>query len=377
MVWNWQLEKWPNFTCNRSDLAAREARFLEQAGILIGASSHLSENDQVDLSVSIMVVEALDTSSIEGEILDRTSVQSSIQRALGLKTPHRKHRPAENGIAEMMVDLLKTSKEPLSHETLYRWHGMMMNGRRDLDQIGAYRTHDDPIQIISGASYAPKAHYEAPPSKAVLKEMATFIKWFNKTAPSGQNPLLSIERAGIAHLWFECIHPFEDGNGRIGRAISEKALMQGRQKPVFTSLAGVLLHHRKDYYRQLELASGTLNANRWLKWFADIVLEAQARSQKQVEFLLAKTRLFDGLRNQLNARQEKILLRMFAEGIEGFKGGLSAKNYMTITGATTATTTRDLADLVKKGALLREGERKATRYYLSLGRVDQHSKKQE
>jgi Fic family protein len=370
MAWNWQLEGWPHFTCNQGDLALCEAKFLEQAGVLIGTSSHLSENDQVDLSVSIMVVEALDTSSIEGEILDRESVQSSIQRALGLKTPLRKQRPAENGIAEMMVDLLKTSKEPLSHEVLYRWHGMMMNGRRDLDQIGAYRAHDDPMQIISGAAYAPKVHYEAPPSKSILKEMAAFIKWFNETAASGQNPLPSIQRAGIAHLWFECIHPFEDGNGRIGRAISEKALTQGRRKPVFTSLAGVLLHHRKEYYQQLELASRTLNASKWLKWFADIVLDAQARSQKQVEFLFAKTRLFDALRGQLNERQEKVLLRMFAVGIEGFKGGLSAKNYMTITAAPTATTTRDLADLVKKGALTRRGERKATRYYLNLGSVE-------
>lgn len=366
MVWNWQLEEWPNFTCNRRDLAAREAKFHEQAGILIGTSSHLSENDQIDLSVSIMVVEALDTSSIEGEILDRTSVQSSIQRALGLKTPHRRNRPAESGIAEMMVDLFRTSKEPLSHEMLYRWHAMMMNGRRDLDQIGAYRIHDEPMQIISGASYAPKIHFEAPPSKSVLKNMGAFIKWFNKTAPSGRNSLPSIERAGTAHLWFECIHPFEDGNGRIGRAISEKALTQGRQKPVFSSLAGALLHHRKKYYQQLGVASKTLDASEWLKWFADMVLDAQERSQKQVEFLLAKTKLFDGLRNHLNERQEKVLLRMFAEGIEGFKGGMSAKNYMTITGATTATTTRDLADLVTKGALTRRGLRKATRYYLNL-----------
>ncbi len=377
MAWNWQLEEWPNFTCNQGDLAPYEARFLEQAGILIGTSSHLSKTDQVDLSVSIMSLEALYTSSIEGEILDRESVQSSIQRALGLKTPHRKHRPAENGIAEMMVDLLKTSKEPLSHEMLYRWHAMMMNGRRDLDQIGAYRTHDDPMQIISGASYAPKVHFEAPPSKTVSKEMGAFIKWFNKTAASGKNSMPAIERAGTAHLWFECIHPFEDGNGRIGRAISEKALAQGRRKPVFTSLAGVLLHHRKEYYQQLGLASRTLDASRWLKWFSDIVLDAQARSQKQVEFLLAKTILFDRLRDQLNQRQEKALLRMFTEGIEGFKGGLSAKNYMTITGATTATTTRDLAGLVKKGALIRRGMRKATRYYLNLGMADQYADTQK
>jgi len=370
MVWNWQLEDWPHFTRNPEKLAVHEASFLEQAGILIGISNHLSEGDRSDLSVSIMSLEALDTSSIEGETLDRASVQSSIQRALGLKASQQNHRPAENGIAEMMVDLLQTTPEPISGNMLYRWHTMMMNGRRDLDQIGSYRAHDDPMQIISGASYAPKVHYEAPPSKSVLKEMGAFIKWFNKTAPFGKTPLPSIERAGIAHLWFECIHPFEDGNGRIGRAISEKALAQGRQNPVFTSLAGVLLANRKEYYQQLELASRTLDANRWLGWFADIVLSAQIKSQQQVEFLLTKAKLFGRLREQLNERQEKALLRMFAEGVEGFKGGLSAKNYMTITGAPTATTTRDLAGLVKKGVLIRQGERKSTRYYLNLGLVD-------
>ncbi|WP_291061345.1 hypothetical protein [Hyphomonas sp.] len=146
----------------------------------------------------------------------------------------------------------------------------------------------------------------------------------------------------------------------------KKALAKGRQRPVFTSLAGALLRHRKDYYRELELASATLNADRWLNWFADIALEAQDRSLRQVDFMLAKTRLFDWLGGQLNTRQEKALLRMFAEGIEGFKGGLSAKNNMTITGATTATATRDLADMVAKGAIVREGELKSTRYFLTL-----------
>ncbi|MBY9067409.1 Fic family protein [Hyphomonas sp. WL0036] len=213
---------------------------------------------------------------------------------------------------------------------------------------------------------APKVLYEAPPSSSVPGHMSAFIAWFNKTAPTGEAPLLPIERAGLAHLWFECIHPYEDGNGRIGRAISEKALAQGRQRPVFMSLAGALLRHRKDYYRELELASATVNADRWLSWFADIALEAQDRSLRQVEFMLAKTHLFDRLAGQLNPRQEKALLRMFAEGIDGFKGGLSAKNYKTITGAPTATATRDLTDMVAKGALVRQGELKSTRYFLKL-----------
>lgn len=365
MTWNWQLPDWPNFTRDKDALGPREAMFLEQAGILIGTSAHLSDDEQLDLSVSILSLEALDTSSIEGETLDRDSVQSSVQRALGLKTRGRAATAAERGIAEMMVDLVKTTAQPLSHDMLFHWQSMMMAGRRDLDQIGAYRSDDEPMQIVWGASYAPKVHYEAPPSASVLEEMERFMGWFNKTSTPGQVHLSPLERAGIAHLWFECIHPFEDGNGRIGRAIAEKALAQGRQKTVLTCLAAVLLEHRRDYYARLEAASQTLDANRWLSWFADRVLEAQTNSLGQVEFLLAKARLLDRLKDQLNERQERALLRMFKEGPQGFKGGLSAKNYRTITGAPTATTTRDLADLVAKQALIRRGERKATRYYIN------------
>lgn len=366
MTWNWQLRDWPEFVRDRQKLASREARFLEQAGLLIGTSRHISDEDRIELGISVMSLEAIDTSQIEGEALDRASVQSSIQRALGLKAARTSARPAESGIAEMMVDLLQTTSEPLSDEMLHRWHSKMLTGRTDLKRLGGYRQHEEPMQIISGASYVPKVHFEAPPSDAVPSEMAAFIAWFNQTAPAGEAPLLPIERAGLAHLWFECIHPYEDGNGRIGRAISEKALAQGRQRPVFTSLAGALLRHRKDYYRELELASSTLNTDRWLNWFADIALEAQDRSLRQVEFMLAKTRLFDRLAGQMNPRQEKALLRVFAEGIDGFKGGLSAKNYMTITGAPTATATRDLTDMVAKGVLVREGQLKSTRYFLKL-----------
>lgn len=366
MLWNWQLHGWPDFIRDRQKLAAREARFLEQAGLLIGTSRHISDEDRIELGISVMSLEAIDTSQIEGETLDRASVQSSIQRALGLKAARTSARPAESGIADMMVDLLQTSGEPLSEEMLHRWHRKMLTGRTDLKNTGGYREHEEPMQIISGASYAPKVHYEAPPSSSVPGHMAALIAWFNQTAPTGEAPLLPIERAGLAHLWFECIHPYKDGNGRIGRAISEKALAQGRQRPVFTSLAGALLRHRKDYYRELELASATLNADRWLSWFADIALEAQDRSLRQVEFMLAKTRLFDRLAGQLNPRQEKALLSMFAEGVDGFKGGLSAKNYMTITGAPTATATRDLTDMVANGALVRQGELKSTRYFLKL-----------
>jgi Fic family protein len=197
--------------------------------------------------------------------------------------------------------------------------------------------------------------------------MTRFVKWFNRTAPNGRDPLPALTRAGMAHIYFESIHPFEDGNGRIGRAISDKALAQSVGQPTLTALAATILIRRKAYYAALEAANKDNNLTPWLCWFAGIAIEAQRRTAAQVEFLLDKTRLLDGLRGKLNGRQEKAILRMLREGPEGFRGKLSAGNYMTITGASPATATRDLADLVEKKALIRIGERRHARYDLTLG----------
>ncbi|MGB8259711.1 MAG: Fic family protein [Terracidiphilus sp.] len=223
------------------------------------------------------------------------------------------------------------------------------------------------MRIVSGPADRPRVHYEAPPSARVPAEMAGLIEWFNRTAPGEPDALPALTRAGLAHLRFELIHPFEDGNGRLGRALAEKALAQAANRPLLTGLASAILAHQKHYYEALEQADRTLDASAWLDWFARIALEAQASSLRQVEFLLAKTRLLDRLRDQLNPRQKKALLRMFDAGPEGFEGGMSARKYSTITGASPATTTRDLAELVEMGALARTGERRHARYFLNLG----------
>jgi len=232
--------------------------------------------------------------------------------------------------------------------------------------MGRYRTDEEPMQVVSGSLHAPRVHFEAPPSARVPEEMARFVQWFNRTAPSGKEPLPALTRAGIAHLYFVSIHPFEDGNGRVGRAIAEKALAQSVGRPTLTALAATILRRRKAYYEALEAANKDNHLTDWLCWFGGIGLEAQRRTEAYVEFLLDKTRLLDRLRGQLNARQEKAVLRMLREGPEGFQGGLSAGNYMTITGASPATATRDLADLVEKGVLLRQGERRHARYELTI-----------
>jgi Fic family protein len=363
MKWNWQQLDWPNFKWDRSRISAAEEQFLLATGVAIGTVKHLGEDEHNQLLVEVMSGEAVTTSAIEGEVLDRASVRSSILHQLGLASPDKRRvLPAEQGIAEMMVDLYRSFSQPLSDEMLFGWHRMVTSGRKDLADIGRYRTSREPMQVISGPIGAQTAHFEAPPSKQVPAEMKRFVSWFNRTASGSKEPLPAITRAGTAHLFFESIHPFEDGNGRIGRAIAEKAMTQSFGQPVLVSLATTILAHQKSYYEALERANRRNDITQWLVWFAEIALEAQRRSIEQVEFIIAKAKLLDRLSDHINERQLKALMRMFREGPEGFKGGLSAGNYSTITGASPATTTRDLADLVEKGALIRTGERKYARY---------------
>jgi Fic family protein len=266
----------------------------------------------------------------------------------------------------MMIDLYKTFAAPLVHDTLFEWHRMLTSGRTDLSDIGGYRTSSEPMQVITGPVGSPKIHFEAPPAGKVPAEMDRFIEWFNSTAPGAVDPPAALARAGAAHLYFECIHPFEDGNGRIGRALAEKSLAQSLRQPSLIALAATILSRRAHYYSALEAANKANEITDWLAWFAGITIEAQRRTLALIEFLIDKTKLFDRLSGQINERQQKALLRMFREGPEGFKGGMSAGKYSTITGASPATTTRDLAELTTKRALTREGERRHARYKLSV-----------
>ena len=364
MKWNWQQDDWPALRLDREALAAFESRFLKEGGVLIGTAAHLGENDRDALTVSVLCTEAMKTSEIEGELLNRDSVQSSIRRQFGLTADPRRIGPAEQGIAELMVDLYRHFAEPLSDEVLFQWHGLLTQGRRDIQDVARYRTHAEAMQVVSGPVHARRVHFEAPPSEAVPGEMAGFIAWFNRTAPGGSEELAPLARAGMAHLYFVSIHPFEDGNGRIGRAISEKALAQGLGQPSLTALAATIEKRPKDYYDALAAANTGNEVTRWLVWFAETVLEAQAHTQNWIRFLIEKGKFLDRLRGKLNARQEKVLLRMSQEGPEGFTGGLSAGNYARVTGASSATARRDLGKLVELGALIRTGERKGTRYWL-------------
>lgn len=359
MNWNWRHPDWPNWQFDSAQLADLERQFLLGSGRLMGAWQHLTEMDKDQIKIDLLSNEAMKTSEIEGEYLDRASVQSSVRRQFGLKAD-RRAGPAEHGIAELMVSCFNGFGDALTNEMMFHWHRLICAERTDLEVIGGYRTHKTPMQVVSGPIQKPIVHFEAPPSDLMPGEMSQFIQWFQ------HSDLPALSKAALAHLYFVTIHPFEDGNGRIARALSEKVLAQALGQPSLIALSRQIEANRKGYYDALHASNTSLEVTNWVLWFAYTALDAQAFSIALIDHLIAKTKMMDHLRGQLNPRQEKALIRMYDAGPDGFLGGLSAKNYMTITGATTPTATRDLGDLVAKGALKRTGERKATRYWLNL-----------
>ena len=366
MKWNWQNADWPNFRYDAASVIPLEHKFLRSAGEVVGAVRHFNEDDSNQLRIELLSDEAVKTSEIEGEFLDRASVQSSLRRQFGLNTDDRQIRPQERGIAEMMADVYRNWHAPLDSEGLFHWHSMLMAGDRYIETIGDYREHEDAMQIVSGRLDKPTIHFEAPPSRQVKAEMEAFIAWFNQSGPDGQTPLQALTRAAVGHLYFESIHPFEDGNGRIGRALAEKSLAQNIGQPSLISLAFTIEKSRKAYYSELERHQRTLDITDWIIFFSETILDAQRVTLERIDFFIQKAKFYDRFRDRLNERQAKVVARIFKEGTAGFKGGLSAENYISITNISRATATPDLQQLVEIGALTRTGERRHTRYSLSL-----------
>lgn len=353
MGYNWQENDWPEFRYDLTRVEDALLAFAERTGRAGGLLKGLPDGMQAEAVIDMMVAEAIKTSEIEGEYLSRTDVMSSIRRNLGMEGDTRKggDKRAE-GAAALMVDVRKTFAQPLSQERLFEWHRMIMAGSRAI-QVGKWRTHTEPMQVISGPIGKERVHYEAPPSSIVPGEMARFIDWFNETGPGGERELKkAVVRSAVTHLYFETIHPFEDGNGRIGRALSEKALSQGIGRPVLLSLSRTIEANKKYYYEALKQGQQSNEITSWVKWFVNTALEAQIQAEEQIDFTLKKTKLFDRFKDQLNERQTQILRRMLEEGPKGFAGGMGAKKYMSITGASKATATRDLHDLAEKEVLV-------------------------
>jgi len=367
MNYIWQRDDWANFKYDPTKVQAQILRFSEKAGRVDGLLSALPASLQTESIVDIMVAEAVESSKIEGEMLSRPDVMSSIKNNLGLNPRPRRigDRRAE-GIAELMVSVRHDYAHPLSRNMLFNWHAMLMMGTARV-KAGAWRSHSEPMLIVSGAMGDEIIHYEAPPSEQVPAEMQHFTQWFNLSAPRAKReiPLAPI-RSALAHLYFESIHPFEDGNGRIGRALSEKALSQGLGRPVLLSLSRSIDADRTGYYAALKQAQRSSDITDWIEWFVDMLLTAQTQAEIDIEFTLKKTKLFDRVGNLLNARQLKVVRRMLKAGTAGFAGGMTARDYGTIAKTTKPTATRDLQDLAAKEVLLPIGAGRSTHYQVNL-----------
>lgn len=369
MIWNWQLEDWPNFVFESSRIKEFEEQFLQDAGYLKGLLAHIPAEELDEIKVNTLSEEAFKTSEIEGEHLDRDSLQSSIRRNFGLAVNKAKFKRAEQGIADMMTGIYETYSKPLSQEMLFEWHQKLMVEDRHITDIGRYRTHEDAMQVVSGALHKPKVHYEAPPSKQVPSEMDQFINWFNTTSPDGATPLPALARAGIAHFYFECVHPFEDGNGRIGRALILKALCQNVRQPLLLALSYTIQKNKKAYYEALQKNNQTLEITSWQTYFVQVILDALAYSRKLANFIVEKAKFYRRVEHMLNERQKIAIDRVLRDGPDSFPLGLNAEKYIRMTGTSRATATRDLQDLVEKGIASRSGERKSTRYQLTINKI--------
>ena len=369
MPYNWEYKEWPNFSYSLSGIEEKLYLFSEKVGTVNGILKSLPDNVQTESILEIMVAEAVKTSEIEGEFLNRKDVMSSIKNNLGLNVKKEKIVDKRAvGIGALMINIRETYAEALSENQLFHWHSLLLSNNSNV-KVGAWRDHLELMQVVSGAVGKEKVHFEAPPSARIPKEMKKYIQWFNDTATTGKKGIKNaLVRSAIAHLYFESIHPFEDGNGRIGRAIAEKALSQSIGRPVLLSLSRTIEQNKNDYYNALKAAQRTMNVTKWIGYFVDVAISAQQYAEDIVEFSLKKTRLFDTYKGRLNERQLKVIRRMFEEGPTGFEGGINASKYGSLTKTSKATATRDLQDLLQKGVLsfLGDGSGRSTKYQLNL-----------
>lgn len=380
-MWIWQAKKWPDFEFDAQALQPALATARVAQGRMLGMASQLQLVDLRDLNIDGLAFEALATAQIEGEVLHPQSVRLSAARRLGLATAAKAERPitklarknfkADNAAPlreEATLDVIQAAvsqyQQPLNEPQLLGWHAALFPGRFNRFTVGAYRSHDEPMQIVTPQlGKNDIVHYEAPPSQDVAAHMQQLVAWFNNS----QGQIDGIARAAVAHLWLEAIHPFEDGNGRIGRALSNLALAQDAQSGQHLfSLSHQLLAHRSDYYDRLQAATSkvSLNVTAWVQWFAQRVQGACEHSVQQIQGTVAKTLFWQQVRSihpGISAGQQKMLAKLF-DNADGFSGGMSTEKYVAITSLSRATAYRELTVLVNLGLLLKSGQGRRTRY---------------
>lgn len=363
MGYNWEKKDWPNFSYSIAGIEQQLYQFTEMIGEVTGVLKSLPDSVREETKYEMLISEAIKTSEIEGEFFSREDVMSSVKNNLGLgeKMWFVRDKRA-SAITDLLIHVKHNFQDELSVAELWNWHEILFRDAKGL-RIGVWREGTSPMQVVSGAIGKEEVHFEAPDSKKVPAEMKQFVAWFNDTAPNKRKVIIDpIVRAAIAHLYFESIHPFEDGNGRIGRALAEKALSQTLGRPVLLSLSKSIEANKTAYYNALKEAQQKNEISNWLSYFTTLTLNAQREAQELIDFTLRKTIFFDDFRYRLNDRQLKVVKRMFEAGPTGFEGGMTAKKYMGIAKTSKATATRDLQELLDLDVFSYIGESRAMKY---------------
>lgn len=348
-----ELKDWPKYRWSHERIADQLAAVSRNQGRLIGRMEGLGFQLRAEAVLESLTEEVIKSSEIEGEVLDKDQVRSSIARRLGIDIGAL--APVDRnveGVVEMMLDATQNYHAPLTDERLFGWHAALFpTGRSGMHKItvGAWRTtKSGPMQVVSGPIGHERVHYQAPEAPRLKGEMRAFLKWFNRR--ESIDPVL---KAAIAHLWFVTIHPFEDGNGRIARAIADMALARSEQSPRrFYSMSAQIRAERKAYYDALEATQkGDLDITAWLQWFLACLGRAFDGAETILAAVLRKSRFWDvHAGEKLNDRQREVINRM----LDGFEGKLTSSKWAALTKASQDTALRDIDDLVKRGILVKD-----------------------
>ena len=372
--WIWERDEYPNFTYDISRLESLLQAVSQEQGYLIAMSQVMDQENMLQRQLETLMNEAINTSAIEGEVLNRESVKASVERKLGLSEGNQKNVDiTTEQLIEILIDANTNYSDELALERLFGWHNALFpTGYSGFTKINvASFRGSESMEVISGPTGREKTYYVAPPREQLEQEMEQFLRWFNKTEPS-------LMKAALVHLWFVVIHPFEDGNGRITRAITDLVLSKMEHSKVsrLYSMSSAINSDRKGYYKALEFTTGYvtkednfLDVTQWCEWFLVTLHSALLDTKKKLGYIVAKTKFWD--RHQadaLNARQTKVLNKILDMGVDNFQGDLSKKKYVKIADTTSTTASRDIKELLKLGCIEQvEGTvGKNTRYVVNI-----------
>jgi Fic family protein len=372
--WIWQQTDWPNFHWQGDRLAGLLRACSQAQGQLLGMLGAAGKDASAHTELDALLQNIITSSAIEGEQLNVGSVRSSLAKRLGLE-PDQRTSPRSEGLAELTLDATQQHHAPLTLERVLHWHTLLFPAQASLlshhIRVGALRG-DEPMQVVSGRVDRPTVHFEAPPRLGLEAPLDAFFEWFDiSQRDAGLDPLL---RAGVAHFWFVTLHPFDDGNGRLTRAITDLALAQAENQAIrFYAMSASILADRQGYYHILERSQKDgLDITPWLEWFLQTLFHTLEQAIQRIDRVLAKARFWQQHREDgLSAEQIKVLNRLLDGSLladkPGFEGGINAAQYQAVAKVSKATATRHLADLLKKGCLQKlPGGGRSTRYQLLL-----------